>query len=391
MQSDRIRIISTADALEVLIRDLRTLGWFAFDTEFVGEDRYQPEVCLIQVSTDDVDALIDPLTPLDATPLWELVADPTIEKLVHAGSEDLSLCQLQIGKPAANVVDLQIAAGIAGLGYPINLARLCRVTTGERLHKSQTLTDWRRRPLNQEQIEYAAEDVRHLPGARRHLYTQLAKLGRWQWLQEECAELCRETAKQKAEPTQISRLKGAGSLRGRELNIAEALLIERNALAQQLDRPPRVVLKDHLLIELARRGWTDVERMRTLRGLSVSTTGLKRFAAAIEEAKKLPPPANADLDTEGDSNDEEMLLSLLTAVLRDYCNRSTLSYSILATKDDLRKVVRPYTRGDAKGESPLEKGWRRDAVGSLLVDIIEGRRKLAVNRSGDGYGLSMIE
>ncbi len=391
MASDRLRIITTPSDLAALVAELRATGWFAFDTEFVGEDRYQPEVCLIQVSTDDFDALIDPLAPLDPSSIWELVADPAIEKLVHAGSEDLSLCQLQIGKPAANVVDLQIAAGIAGIGFPINLARLCRVTTGERLHKSQTLTDWRRRPLTQEQITYAAEDVRHLPGARRHLHTLLTKLNRWHWLTEECNDLCIETAKQKSEPTQLSRLKGAGSLRGRELTIAEALLVERNALAQQLDRPARVVLKDHLLIELARRGWTDIERIRSLRGISVSAAALKRLATAIEAAKKLPAKPDNELEIEGDSNEEEMLLSLLTAVLRDYCNRETLSYSILATKDDLRKVVRPYTRGDAKGQSPLEKGWRQGAVGSLLVDLIEGRRRLAVQRSGTAFGLSMIE
>ena len=383
-------IITTRPALDSLVERLRSLGWFAFDTEFVGEDRYKPEVCLIQVATDEIQALIDPLAGIDVLPVWELVADPSIRTVVHAGTEDLALCQIQTGRPAANVVDLQIAAGLIGLGYPTSLAKLTRTATGTRLHKSQTLTDWRRRPLEADQISYAVEDVIHLPAIHRFIHARLEALGRMAWAEMEFEELCIAAAKQTTNPTQLRRLKGAGSLNARELSIAEALLAERDQLAMELDRPARTVVRDHLIAELARRGWTDPHRIRSLRGLNLGMANIKRLAKVIETAKSQPAKDHPDLATEGDTNEEEVLLSVLSAVLRDYCNRNQISYSLLASKDDLRQIVRRRTRADEpNGNIHLCSGWRGKALGSLLEDVLSGQKALRVEGSDRKFRLRL--
>lgn len=383
-------LITTPAALRSACDRMAAAGSFGFDTEFVGEDSYNAEICLIQAATDSYCAVIDPLADLDATPIWDLVVDEAVQVIVHAGAEDLAHCWKQNNKPAANVFDLQVAAGLIGRGYPTSLTRLARVTIGARLHKSQTLTDWRKRPLSDEQIHYAAEDVVHLPAMYRAIHEALVRAGRDEWAIEECARLCAAATQTARGENKLRRLRGAGSLKRSELAIADALLDERDKLASEYDRPPRSVLRDHLLVEIARRGWTDVQRIRSLRGMNLSAAALRRLVSAIEIARKLPEDQWPELPTEEDSKDEEVLLSLMSAVLRDYCRRDSLSYALLTSKQELRALVRTYTR-DQQPEQPmlLKSGWREAAVGELLDNVLSGRCAVRVQREGDATRLAI--
>ncbi len=373
-------IVTTDKALDAVCRRLASETCFAFDTEFVAEDRYARQVCLIQVATDSFCALIDPVGGLDTTPFWELVVSDDSRKVVHSGAEDIAISWRQIHLAPVNVFDTQLAAGMAGLGYPISLARLVRAVTDARLRKSQTLTDWRKRPLSSSQVRYAVEDVVHLPEIHRHLSRKLAAAGREPWLEEECRRLCEIPASQD-EKRKLRRLRGTGSLARRELAIAEALLDEREKLAVELDRPPRVVLRDHLLVELARRGWTDVKRIRSLRGINLSAWALKRLIEAIERALALPakdcpsPPVIVE-----DSPEQEALADLLTAVLRDYCNKSGVAMSLLTNKQEIRAFVRSHTGTTAASPASvaLDAGWRRSAVSDLLGEVVSGRTAIRV-------------
>lgn len=363
---------------------------FGFDTEFVGEDKYDPEICLIQAATDSFCVLIDPLGDLDVSPFWHLVADAAAHVVVHAGSEDLALCWKQIAAQAANVFDVQIGAGLVGLGYPISLSRLARLTLGVKLHKSQTLTDWRKRPLTHDQIDYAVEDVAHLLAMYRLIHDRLVQLGREEWGDEECVRVCQAATLAARGEQKLRRLRGAGGLNRRELAIAEALLEERDKLAQEYNRPARGVLRDHLLVELARRGWTKVARIQTLRGVNLKAAGIRRLAVAIEQAQQLPEDQWPALPTEEDNTEEETLLPLLTAVLRDHCYRNKLSYALLASKGDLRAFVRTYTRTD-RTEDPilLQTGWRKAAVGDLLDRVLSGRCALRITCERNKRGLNI--
>jgi len=413
--------IIRAAELGELCAALAKLGRFAFDTEFVAEDSRRPHVCLIQVAHDNAVSLIDALGELDTAVFWQLVADPAVEKIVHAGAEDLALCWHAIGQPAANIFDLQIAAGFAGMDYPLSLANLVRMCAGARLHKSQTLTDWRRRPLDPVQLDYAVEDVVHLPAIHASLVKKLDALGRRGWCREECDALCEPPIITDVEQ-KLRRLKGAGSLSPRELAIADALLDERERLSEEYDRPLRAVLKDHLLVELARRGWTDIRKMRTLRGLGLRDSALQRLADAINRARQLPNDKLPVLNNDEDSPDEVMLTALLTAILRDFSSKSGIAFGLLANKQAIKAIVRKYTRptqeretreGEAPaeplgqsrrvltpvhvGEAPLEPhanpgplatGWRQQALGDLLDRILTGDASVRVVRAASAHQLS---
>lgn len=376
-------LITDDKDLTLLCRRLQDAGSFAFDTEFVGEDTYSPEVCLIQVATPQFHALIDPLVGhLDLTPFWQLIADPKVEIIVHAGSEDLAICYKLAGLTPANVIDLQIAAGFCGLGFPISLARLVLQTLKRKVHKSQTLTDWRRRPFTQEQLNYAVEDVIHLPDAFKALHDRIEKLGRWTWVLEECESLC-EAAAVSTDNGQkrLKRLRGTASLTRRQLALLDAVLALRDELAQKYNRPPRTVIRDHLAVELARRGWSDIEKMRSLRGLNLSNTDLRKLGDAIEEARKIPPEDWPEAHVEESSPEEDVLLAFITAILRAHCDQIALAYSLLATRADIKKLIRAADPAEGS-ESDLHQGWRAAAVGDTLARVLSGEASVRVVTDG---------
>jgi len=378
-------LIETQQQIDRLCAHARDEGRFAFDTEFVMEDRYEPEVCLVQIATAGEVSLIDPFLELNLQPIWELVADEKVETVVHAGQEDLALCVQHTGKLPRNVFDVQIAAGFVGYEYPLSLQKLVQSTLRVRIHKSKTLTDWRRRPLNAAQLRYAADDVVHLPAIRKRLGEKLAKRGRTQWAEEEFRRFEDLALYGRVEEEKLRRLKGTASMGGRELAIVRALLHWREGLAEQLNRPARVVLKDHLLVEIARLGLTSREEIRDLRGLNLSDKNLRMLAQVVEEASSLPPehwPETTPRDAEPPR--EEALIGLATAVLRSYCLDHDLAYGLVATKRMIRDLIRERIAGRPEGAKPLEllTGWREETVGALLDDILAGKRRIALTKSG---------
>src|SRR5262249_48948952 len=145
-------------------------------SEFIGELTYVPKLCVIQVATTERVELIDPLADIDLTPFWELIADETVEKVVHAGLQDIEPVVRILNRPAANVFDTQIAAGLAGMTYPLSLSKLVYELVGYKLGKGLTFSHWDQRPLSASQLRYAADDVRYLPAARAELARRLERL-----------------------------------------------------------------------------------------------------------------------------------------------------------------------------------------------------------------------
>ncbi len=384
-------MIIEASALADLCSRLRDGGRFAFDTEFVGEDGYKPEVCLVQVATESLCALIDPLADgVDLACFWELVTDEDIQVIVHAGSEDLALCWQQTGQAPANIFDLQVAAGMIGFGYPTSLLRLARLTLKKKIHKSQTLTDWRKRPLSRDQIRYAVEDVAHLLGMADFIVDRLQVKGREDWAIQECRAMCDPAVFAPTGKQKLRRLRGSGSLRPQELAIAEALLDERDELARLYNRPVRAVLRDHLLVEMARRGWTDAKQLRSLRGVSLKESALNKLAEAISTAKELPQDQWPRIAPEDDNHQEQALLAFLTAVLRGHCITHNLAYALLTNKQNLRAFVRRHTRSEQSDQvQTLTEGWRREAVGELLEDLMAGRSAVRVRCLDQGVHLDI--
>jgi len=375
-------LVTTDSELLHVCERLAAAGCFAFDTEFIMEDAYRSQVCLIQTATDTEVALIDPLAGLDSTPFWNLVADPSFEVVVHAGAEDFGLCLQALGKPPSNVFDVQIAAGLVTCDYPLSLARLARNLLSVRLHKSQTLTDWRKRPLSPAQRRYASEDVVHIPAIHKWLKQRLAALGRTDWAREEFARFESVETYQPPKQDRVLRVKGAGSLDRAGLAILSELLDAREQLAEEYNRPVRAILRDHLLIELARHRWTEPEEIRALRGLHLRSSSIQRIAAAVKRALARPQEQWPALRRTVEPPPEEPgLVALLTAVLRDYCLANDLAFSWVATKEAIQQLVRAHLV-DGQDVSPLVRGWRSRAIAPMLRAVLAGQ--LAVRVVGEG-------
>jgi ribonuclease D len=214
-------------------------------------------------------AVIDALAIDDMTPFWRLVAASDHETIVHAGREEHLFCHRAIGQRPHRLLDVQIAAGMVGLEYPAAYSTLVSKLLGQALGKGETRTNWRRRPLSQRQLDYAVQDVAYLGPLSDVLKSKLAELGRTRWLEVELDAW--QDGMEAAETSQRWRLvPGVAALPPRSLAIVRALWHWRDSEAKRRNRPPRRVLRDDLLVELARRQTADIKRIRAVRGLDWS-------------------------------------------------------------------------------------------------------------------------
>lgn len=273
-------IIQTAEELTDCCQYLASCSYLGFDTEFVGEETYHPRLCLVQIATPEKLLIIDPLSagPLDE--LWEILLDPDRVLIVHAGREEVRLCKLWTGKVPPGVFDLQIAAGLVGCGYPLGYGALVQQMLDVQMPKGETLTEWRDRPLTKAQIQYAFDDVRYLIPLWEQISQRLEDKQRLDWAQEEFARLSVASIAPPSEE-KYRRLKGSGSLDRRRLAILRALFYWREDKAEELNRPARTIVRDDLLVEIARRNPRRGRDLEVVRGLA------RRFIPEImEEAEK---------------------------------------------------------------------------------------------------------
>jgi ribonuclease D len=372
------QIVTTPDELAACCAFLAGCKRIGFDTEFVGEETYHPRLCLVQVATPEHLFLIDPLSvgPLEA--FWQLLLDPNRLVVVHAGREEVRLCRLWTGHVPANLFDLQLAAGLAGLTWPLGHGALVNRLLGVHLSKGETLTEWRHRPLTASQIRYAFDDVRYLLRAQEKLSARLERLGRTSWAQEEFARL--SSIWSPAAPANEERwrkLRGLGSLDRRRLAVVRALFNWREEEAARLNRPTRSIARDDLLIEIAKRNPGKARDLQVIRGLP--KRDLETIVQVVQEAHALPlEQCPAPLGREQDAPQVGLVSSVLLAVLADLCTRRHLAPNLVATTSDIKDLVRSRLSGEPPEESPLQQGWRARNILPDLVAVLEGRRALRV-------------
>lgn len=374
-------MVDTQDQVAEICAACRAQGRFAFDTEFVMEDRYLPEACLLQIATEDTIFLIDPFLELDLGDIWQLVTDPRVETVVHAGQEDLALAVQHTGQTPRRIFDLQLVAGLVGYEYPLSLQRLVQQSLHIRLHKSKTLTDWRKRPLTGDQLRYAAEDVAHLLRIRDKIGDRLGRMSREAWADEENARYEDITLYRRAEEDKLFRVKGAGSLKPRQLAIMRSLLAWRDQLAERYNRPPRVMLKDHLLVEIARHEITEFEDIRNLRGLNLRDNDVRIVGGEVRKALKTPPDSwPSPQPRQEETPNEAVLVALATAVVRSYCLEHKLAYGLVASQRSIKELIRHCVAGSKRRSKDIAllRGWRGETVGVMLDQVLTGQRTVHV-------------
>lgn len=377
------RYITSHRALNELCEHVKDSPRLALDTEFVGEDSFVPKLELIQVATESTAAVIDfpavqAAGTLDA--FWELVCNPTIQKVLHAGRQDLDLIAFHAGQIPKPFFDTQIAAAMVGFGPQVAYANLVQRVHGARLDKSHTLANWSARPLSQEQLAYALEDVTFLLGIHDHLHACLSKRGRLHWAQEEFSRLEDVVGTARREPQErYQRVRGWNQLKPSSAAILRQLVVWRDEEAERRNVPRGRVLRDEVLLQLARHPPRRMQELRAVRGLHGSEVDRNGEAllAAIHAALALPPSAWPEVPRERKAEPESAgLVELLQAVMKARATEEEIAPTLLATTAELQALVDARTNGSSL-DLPLLKGWRRRLLGDLLLDLLDG--KLAVS------------
>jgi ribonuclease D len=369
----------------------REHGRVAIDTEFVSERRYQSLLCLVQVAVPDPAApdgvrtdVLDPLgdEPFDPGPLAEVLADPEVEVVMHAGRQDVGLLRRTWDTDLTNLFDTQVAAGFLGYGNQEGYESLVRKVMGVKLKGSEGFTRWDRRPLTEQQLSYAADDARLLLALGDQLERRLADEGRVEWAREESRSLEAISDVRDADRS-YERLPRLGRLEPESRAVARELAEWREDAARAMDRPPSFVLPDQALVELARGRPRNAAGLEQIRGLPQQTLQRRgdKLLAAIERGRRREPPPPPPEPPPRDSRDAA-LVTLAQALVRHRSMESGVAVELIATQSELAALVAALRRGADGAGLRVAGGWRRELVGEEIAELVAGRRRLGVGPDG---------
>ncbi|MFO0947326.1 MAG: ribonuclease D [Planctomycetota bacterium] len=373
-------LVTQPDQLQELCARLRESVRIAFDTEFVPEYTFAPQLCLIQVATDELYAVIDPLAIDDVGPFWQAVMRPGCEIVVHAGKEEMNFCLTHTGQLPKRVIDIQLAGGMTGLGFPTSYSNLAQRLLNANPSSGETRTDWRKRPLSPRQVEYALDDVRYLLPMRDRLCEMLEAKGRVAWFEEETASIL-ENQLHREDGERWRRLSGAGSLPSRGLAVLRELVAWRENRARQMDKPPRWVLRDDLLVELAKRQPTSLRELQSTRG--IGNVGENRWAKdlidSIVRGRALPEDECPKRIHKRETPDEQMIVKILSAAMIHLARNHQIAAGLLGSNEDLRQLMDWQAGGESLDNAPrLASGWRAQVCGNGLTDLLKGRTAVRI-------------
>lgn len=365
--------VETDAALGVLCDRLQTAAWLALDTEFMRERTYYPQLCLVQVATPDVVACVDVLAIEALDPLFALLQDPRITKVLHSARQDLEMFYHLSGRVPAPIFDTQLAASFSGFADQAGYAKVVQALLGVTLEKTHTRADWSLRPLPEAVLQYAADDVRYLCDIYLRLHDDLVVRNRIAWLETQNARLTDPATYRPDPDTAWGRLRGLQRLNARQFAVAKALAAWRERQAMAANLPRQWIIKDALLTDLARRLPTNPESLRTIRGMQDSVTRKHGDAllAIITSAHGDTGPVQIP---ERLSAQDEALADALMAIVRIKGAEVGVSPAQLVTRADLEALARDPQDGG------VLQGWRLETVGRDLMRFLHGKISLAVDQ-----------
>lgn len=373
-------LLTDQGSLEALVDRLVEAGRYAIDTEFHRERTYFPQLALMQFATEQEIALVDPLA-VDLSPLRRLFA-ADVTAIFHAAQQDLDVLTHSVGTVPSHIADTQLAAGFLGYSTP-SLVSLLHGELGVTAAKGDRLTDWLRRPLTPEQLEYAAGDVAHLLALHDRIAEQLAELGRLEWVSDACEELRRRPASGSDPDAAWLRLKDVRALKPRARGVARSICAWRERRAMRLDVPVRQVLPDLAVLGISQRQPRTARDLTQARGVderfsrgTLADELLAAVTAGLELEAPLPASDNDDLD-----RSLRPAVTLVSAWISDLAQRQRIDTALLATRHDIVAVL----RGDT--DARLLHGWRAHLVGGGITSLVDGHAALTFDRRG---GLRLV-
>src|SRR3954451_22048607 len=288
-------LITDSDSLKSLCERLRRSSFVAVDTEFMRENTYWPDLCLVQVGNQEEAAAIDPKAEgLDLTPLLDLlVANEDVLKVFHAGGQDVEIIYNLTGKTPHPIFDTQIAAMALGLGEQVGYSNLVESLIGKTLDKGARFTDWARRPLDKRQIDYAIGDVTHLATLFPKMLERLRRTGRGAWLDEEMERLA-DPSNYEQDPNEAWKRVRISSRKPEVLGRLKAAAGWREQEARSKNLPRGRIMKDETLADVAAHPPAGQDALARVRGLSPAWASNDIGGGAVAAPPPpQPPPARA--------------------------------------------------------------------------------------------------
>lgn len=370
-------LITQSAALADLVERLSKHPFVCVDTEFMRENTYWPELCLIQVASSEEAAAVDPQADLDLAPLLELMVDnQDVLKVFHAGSQDLEIVHNLTGKVPFPLFDTQIAAMALGHGEQVGYSNLIESMLGHSLDKGARFTDWSRRPLDKRQIDYAIADVTHLAKVFPRLLDKLKKTGRGGWLDEEMERLA-DTSSFAFPPEDAWKRLRLPSRNPAVLGRLKALAAWRETEARNKNIPRGRIVKDDTLVELAAHPPKTQEDLGKVRGLSAGWKNNDigdRLMGALSGAEPMGPDElpSRDQKRPGLTKESALVSDLLKLLLKIRAKETGVAPKLIARTDDLEAL--------AAGVRDLKflSGWRFEEFGRDALDLVEGRLGFAI-------------
>jgi len=360
-------LIESPAALAALCDELKTQDCIAVDTEFARETTYFPHIGLIQIAGDGHIACIDPLA-FDVKPqLSELLFNNSITKVFHACLQDLEVLELTLGDKPRPLFDTQVAIALMNDDHQISYARLVEKELDIQLPKSETRTDWLKRPLTQAQLEYAADDVRYLLSLYKQQLAELEALNRSQWMREECDRLCSRTLNNQDDLSQCwTRVKGKERLRGIELAVLQEAAVWREQQAIAKDRTRRRILPDDHVVQIAVKQpkntseLTQIGRIRKLFDMSELNSLSETICSAYDKPESEWPTLKRRQLTQ----DQSAALSAVLDALGKKASELGISQGTLCNRKDAENLIL------GKRDLQVLRGWRLDCIGDKLLKLV---------------------
>ena len=385
--------ITDQKTLEEFCSQAAKSRYIGFDTEFVSENCFRPQLCLIQVSTESDYAIIDTMAIDNIDVFWNMLCRGEHITIVHAAREEFLFCFRACGMWPSRLFDIQLAAGLLGYEYPASYGNLINRMLNKTVDKGETRTDWRQRPLTSSQIAYALSDVVHLWPVYKKLCKGLDKAGRMHWMESEMTDWQKKLENSVTEP-QWRRVSGIARLRPNQLAIVRQLWLWREEEAERKDRSAKRTLADDLIVELARRGTSQLKQIRAIRGFSsrVSTNSVEGIAEAIEVALNLPESDYPRKVSSPKSVNLGLLGQFITTALNVVCNEQRIASQLVGSAQEVRDLA-AVKLGLLKGgkRHRLEEGWRAEIVGQLIQRVLAGEVAIRVGDVKSDQPLVMEE
>ncbi|WP_336294598.1 ribonuclease D [Bartonella sp. CB169] len=368
-----MKLITQTTDLEIALNALRSSNFVTVDTEFIRKTTFWPQLCLIQLASQNVTILIDPIAPdINLQPFFDLMLDKKIVKVFHAARQDIEIIYHLGGIIPFPLFDTQIAGSLCGFGDSISYDQLVQHCTGHQLDKSSRFTDWSHRPLSKKQLLYAISDVTYLRDVYLLLKKQLEENKRTHWMDDEIAILLAPKTYDIPEDEAWKKVKGKVK-KTRELAVLQKIAAWREREARRHNIPRRHIMKDECLIEIATQQPKDESALKCLRGLNrnwYQSSITQTLIQAIHEGLETDLTTLPTLPKHNPLNDtSSAAIDLLKVLLKLIANENGIAPKIIATSSDLEKIA----NGCVKKNIPVMNGWRYEIFGQKAEQMLNGK------------------